>query len=410
MTKISNAVRRTDTVHDMAIALSAFGAPDGNTPPVERDSSGVPIAWRVVPFGPWTVTRDGETFVLLDVTEEVVASIIAQYKQKGSKVPIDSRHFLYRLAEKYHVEEIDVLRFLPDGAGTFGFGELERRQDGLWITNVEYVPLGRELIAEGIFRYFSPVIRGLSTRNWRVTSLAMENVPATDGQQGFAATAEERGFNDMNTLITRLDAFAANAESQHSKTLKEAPVKKLQVALTGLLGMDSIALGADGDADESVINKINELTQSLPGMRADGAIVGKVRDSLSLGAEAGESEIVGTLSGLVAKGSSYDSMKEKVDSLALEAEEGKLQKLIDQGLESGKLTNDQEINWIRAKKIDSVALAAYLEHAPVVVPQGQIDHKELKPDSDSVALTAEDIAYCQKHGYNQEEFAKSKKK
>ena len=389
---------------DLAIALSAFDSEQQI--PVERDASGIPVAWRIVAYGPWTVTKNGETFVLLDVTEAIIDQVIAYYAKKGVKVPIDSRHFLYQLAEKYGVDESDIIRLMPDTAGTFGFGDLEKRADGLWLTNVEYVPLGRELIAEGIFRYFSPVIRGLSTLQFRVTSVAMENEPATDNLYSFAAAAEDGPVN-IATLTAKIDAIAASAGANKlitaGNTRKETRMKKLLVAIAGLLGMDSIALGADNDADDSIIGKISAVKAQ---MAASGAFFGKVCDSLALSADAQPETVHAALQGLIAKGQAHDSLKAQVDSLALAAENDKRERLIAQGKADGKLSEGL-IPWAQTQ--DSAALAAYLDKAPVTVPVGQIQRDGLKPAGDSAALTAEDRQVCRAAGISEEEFLKTKK-
>ncbi|MHB9138184.1 MAG: phage protease [Victivallaceae bacterium] len=389
---------------DLAIALSAFGEPDYNSAvPIERDASGVPVAWRAIPYGPWKVTKNGETFVLLDVTEAIIDTIIAYYAKKGVKVPIDSRHFLYKLAEKYSVDEYDIVRLMPDTAGTFGFCDLEKRADGLWVTNVEYVPLGRELIAEGIFRYFSPVIRGLSTLQFRVTSIAMENEPATDNLYSFAAAAEDRPLN-IAVLSAKIDAIAASAEANKltaGNASKETPkMKKLLAAIAGLLGMDSIALGADNDADDTVIGKLNSLKPRV-------AFFGQVRDALALGAEAQPETVLAGLKGLIEKGKAGDAALARIDALELSAETEKRDKLITQGKADGKLSEGL-IPWAQTQ--DSAALSAYLEKAPVTVPLNSIDRSGLKASGDSVALTAEDRQVCKQTGISEEEFLAAKKK
>ncbi len=392
---------------DIAIALSAFGKYDYNADvPIERDPSGVPVAWRAIPYGPWKITQNGKTSVLMDVTEAAVDKIIAYYTKKGTKVPIDSHHFLYELAEKYKVDESDIIRLMPDSAGTFGFCDLEKRADGLWVTNVEYVPLGRELIAEGIFRYFSPVIRGLSTMQYRVTSIAMENEPATDDLFSFAAAAEDNPVN-LTLLTAAIDAIAASAEANKLTTAgnarKETPkMKKLREAIAGLLGMDSIALGADNDADESIIGKINDVKAQIT---ASAAFFGKVCDSLALGANAQPDTVHAALQGLIAKGQAHDTLKERVDALALAAETDKRDSLIAKGKADGKLS-EALVPWAQTQ--DSVALSAYLDKAPVMVQLGTVDRSGLKASGDSVALTAEDRKVCQLSGMDEASFLKAK--
>ena len=146
------------------IALGMFEMPETDDKeqmadiPVERDASGVPVAWRIFKLGVNEITQMNTSYSL-DFTGEVFDLIIAYFAEKGSRIPLDSHHFLYHLANRLQVDETEVLKLLPDGTATFGFGSLEKRPDGLWVTNVEYVTLARDLMAQGIFRYFSPVLR-----------------------------------------------------------------------------------------------------------------------------------------------------------------------------------------------------------------------------------------------------------
>ncbi|MCX6984701.1 MAG: hypothetical protein NT118_08130, partial [Lentisphaerae bacterium] len=182
--------------------------------PVERDASGVPVAWRIFKLGENSISQGSETFIL-EFTPEMFNQMIAYFAEKGAKIPLDSSHFLYYLAEKLQVSEDAIVKLIPDGQGTFGFGSLEKRPDGLWVTNVEYVPLARELMAQRIFRYFSPVIRGLVDGRLRVTSVAFINEPALNNLDAIAASAEKCSTGILPVSLFeiqgKLDAIAASA-------------------------------------------------------------------------------------------------------------------------------------------------------------------------------------------------------
>jgi phage I-like protein len=406
-----------DACNAVALGVQDLGAMAGGLPQaIERDASGVPFAWRLFPVGRTEITRNGNERIVLDFTPEMFQEIVGYFQEKGGKIPLDSRHFLYRLAEKFGVDESEVLRLLPYGRGTFGYADLELRDDGLWAVNVEYVPLARDLMAEGIFRWFSPVLRGLADGRLRITSVAFENEPAINNLDAIAASADTKPRTLTLAEIGRaVDAIAASANqisrNRHPKTepAKEKSVKKLLTALAGLLGMDSLSLGADQDAPEGVVEKIETLKNELPGLRkvksAADSFLGAVRDTLALGADADLNAAQGAILGLAEKARQADGLKTRVDALELAAETRKRDELIEQGRTAGKLTDGPQLEW--ARKQDSVALGAFLAVAPVVV-QGRIDRTHVTAP-DSVALSASDREVCKLIGIKEADFLATKK-
>lgn len=380
---------------------------------VVQDAQGVPIAWRLFAFRPFTITRSGET-MKGEFTEAAADAIIAHFRQKGERVPLDSKHFLFRLAQKHGVSEAEVLNLIPDGRGTFGFANLEKRGDGLWVVDVEYVPLAYQLMAEGIFRYFSPVVRGLSDGKLRITSVAFTNIPAIDDLDALAASAEEPAITDMNSLAASLDTVAGSAavNSRTAPNQGEKNVKKLLTAIGTLLGMtDAIALSDDGDAPDSIVDQLVTLSGEITDLRAlkgtQEAFLGKARDALALGAEADLGAVEGAILGLKAKGAQADTLKTQVDALVLEGETRKRQEVIDRGVAEGKLTPVMVENW--CKDQDAAALSAFLEHAPVIVAPGTVVDRSKLPGPDAIALTAEDKQVGAELGYTEEQMLAQKK-
>ncbi len=378
-----------------AVALGVFEMDDGSSATVERDASGVPVAWRIFKLGANEMTRGGESWTI-EFSDEMLDMIVAYYAEKGEKIPLDSEHFLYALAEKLKVPESEVARMLQKGTGTFGFAALEKRPDGLWVRDVEYLPLAKELIAEKIYRFFSPVLRGLSDGRLRVTSVAFINSPALNNLDAIAASAESTSVSSI---------FGNIAVNQQ----KEKGVNKILARLAGLLGMDSISLGADGSMPQGVEEKIDSVETELGALRQTkqglDKFLGSVRDSLALGAEGGLDVAEGKIIALSQKAANADQLKSRVDALELSAETDRKTRLIEQGQKDGKLAGGL-LEW--AKKLDSVALGAFLGSAPVIVPSGVIPRQNLT-EGDSVALTAEDRAVCKRHGLSEEEFLKTKK-
>lgn len=396
-----------------AIALGVVDL--GAVPAVERDAAGVPVAWRLFPIGRTEITRNGDERIALDFTREMFAAIVGYFQEKGVKIPLDSRHFLYRLAEKFRVDEIEVLRLLPDGRGTFGYADLELRDDGLWAVNVEYVPLARDLMAEGIIRWFSPVLRGLSDGRLRITSVAFENEPAINNLDALAAAAETPPCT-LAEIGRAVDSLAGGAHdhsqspNRNRQQQKGGNVNKLLSSLAGLLGLDSLSLGADNDAPQGVVEKIDGLKAELPGLRqakaAADTFLGAVRDALALGADADLNAAQGAILGLAEKARQADGLKTRVDALELAAETRKRDELIEQGRTAGKLADGPQLEW--ARKQDSVALGAFLAVAPVVVPVGQIPRDGLG-NPDALSLTAAERKVAGQMGLAEADVLASKK-
>ena len=104
---------------------------------VERDASGVPVAWRLLAPGENTLNKAGLPLVI-DLTPERLKQALGYYAEKGEKIPIDSSHYLSDLADAHDIAESEVERMIPAGVAAMGYGELEEREGALWITRVDW--------------------------------------------------------------------------------------------------------------------------------------------------------------------------------------------------------------------------------------------------------------------------------
>lgn len=378
MKKLLNSTCRDNVIALGQQEIAVGSMPAENRTVVLRDERGVPTAWRVFGFGPFRITRDALT---LDgeFLPEHAAAIMDYYREKGTRIPIDSEHFLFRLAEKLGKTETEALATIPGGKAAMGYGTLEQQADGLWIKDIEWVPFAYELMAEGIYRWFSPVIRGLSDGRYRITSIAMQNVPAVDNQTDVMAAGAESGDQGGKVPLYAVTGVV-------SPNQKGAAVKKLLAVLGAIVGSDVLALGADGEATPDLLGKLEILKTELPKLRADSALAKQVRDALALGAESEPAAVAGKLQALLVTSEAHGALKARVDAMELAAETDKRAKLIEQGKAQGKLTPDMIEKW--AKNQDSVALAAFLDAAPVIVAPGtRIDAARLTQDG-AVTVTA----------------------
>ena len=150
-----------------------------------------PKPFRLLKAGVNRLTKDGKPMTLTLSAEQLSAAADYQ-KAKGEKIPIDSRHALLYAAQKAGVEESEAAKQVDSGVAALGFAALEAREDGLYAADIELLPLATELFKQGSLRYYSPVIRGLDGQSpLRITSVAMDNVPALSQLPILAAGGEE---------------------------------------------------------------------------------------------------------------------------------------------------------------------------------------------------------------------------
>ena len=223
------------------------------------------------------------------------------------------------------------------------------------------------------------------------------------------------GMAGAGPVHANVDALAASINGilprNHSSKHKEPRMNKLLVSLASLLGMDSIALSADGTVPEDVAAKITTLAQEIPTLRAaqDGqtAFLGATKDALALSDDATLETAQAAILGLKAKADQADTLKTRVDALELSDKDRDKAAVIEQGKATGQLTQAMLDGWIG--KQDAAALTAFLKTAPVVVAPGEIPKEDLA-SPDTLPLTAEDIAVAKASGLDPEKVQEDWKK
>lgn len=309
---------------------------------------GAPKPFRLFRIGENALTQNGKDFKLT-LTPEDMDNIVEYQHKKGEKIPIDSRHALMLAAEKAHVTESEALQAVPSAVAALGFASLERRDDGLYASDVELLPLGAELFRQGALRYYSPVIRGLDGKSpLRVTSIAMDNVPALNNLEMLAASAEA----------------VSETQTPGSGKNKEVNMTRTEIALRKLLGDESLALS--DSTDEVVATKLEALSAEIPELRRKAA---------------------------------------EVDALKLAAETEQKKALIDKAVAENRVTNSEREGLM---KLSIAWLSAELPKRPQnAAPVNPLP--EEKDDDDADALSAEEKAFAEKMGLTAEQFLKSKK-
>jgi len=213
---------------------------------VERGADGLPRGWPLLRVGDNLVTRSRGMPVNLRLTPEDLASIVEYHEAKGAQIPIDCQHVISNLAIKLKIDEAELVKRLPRYTGVAGFGHLEVRGDALCMADVEWLPIGREVMMAGQFRYYSPTVRGLDGQSpLRVTSVALTNTPHLQNVADLAAgeTGEEetltpeqvlRAQEEITVTITK-EALMPDSTPTPPGTPAAAPEKKADAELLALL-------------------------------------------------------------------------------------------------------------------------------------------------------------------------------
>jgi len=370
---------------------------------VQRDEDGVPVAWRLFGFGPVEVTKDGQDFRGV-FTQEMGEMMMSHYRKKGAKLPVDSEHFLYLVSKKLGVPEIDLVNLLSRRNAAMGFGELALHDDGIWLENVEWVPLAREVLAEGLIRYFSPAVRGLQDGRLRITSVAMTNTPAINRMFDLVARGESED-------VSGAGAGRTPAKQGENARAKGAGMNKLLTLVGALIGLDEIALSDDGEAPSDVIEGLENLDKELAGLRAAATerteFMAGVKDALALADDAGLSVVQGKVLALAKAAEDSAALSERLQTIEKQVAAEKRHKLVDQGVAAGKLTPVMVEKLVPT--LDDVALSAFLEAAPVIAAPGRtVDKGELR-QPDEITLTADEKKVADQLGISHEDFLAQKK-
>ncbi len=322
---------------------------------VERSPSGIPTAWRLFKLGdnPLTLKGKAETLTL---GETSLRRIVEYHKAKGCKIPIDSRHFVSHLATKLKRDESELLKLLPDGTATMGFGSLEFRPDGLWLSEVEFVPAAAEMLKAGTIKYFSPTIRGLDgSEPLRVTSVAFDNEPCLNH---IPELTKVLTLAELSAAIQTLEKEAFMPETSKMTAEDQSAAQKRDAVVREVLNL------SENDSPETVRGKlvaIQEQAKLVPGLN------------------------------------------ERIKALELAEEQRNRETVLNKLLETGRLTNAMaETDYF--KNMDSVELSEYGKSVPEgsFVNTKKVTEAEKRPEApakkskifENLGLSENEIKQC----------------
>lgn len=357
------------------IALSA------ETQRVIRDENGVPVEWTLLKIGDNPLCQEGKDDNL-SLTAEQMREIMEYHRKKGELIPLDSEHYLYELANQKKLDESETLKMFPGGVAALGYGSLALSGEDLRV-KVKWTPAAYEFMKEKIYKYFSPVIRGIENGPLRVTSVAMTNTPA---------------INHLDALAASANLTPSDRSDKSGRSDRKESMGKLESALGRLLRRDSLALS--GETPEEEKDKIACEVEE----KAD--LFEQIKKLMGLAEEAGNSEIAAALKAIIDKAAGADEKQQKLDEMAASAEKAEHARLVAVGKSQGKITPANQA-WVDS--LDSKALSAALPHMAVEVNLKTITPATRRADDNDVALSAEEERIIRTLGIKKEDYLNEKK-
>ena len=327
---------------------------------VVRDENGVPVEWTLLRIGVNPISQEGRDGALV-LTADAMKQIMEYHNKKGELIPLDSEHYLFELASQKKLDEAETLKLFPGGVAALGFGSLALSGEELRI-KVKWNPKAYEMLKEKIYKYFSPVIRGLEHGPLRITSVAMTNTPAINNLDALAASS------------TKLSDGSDKSDKSDGKD----NMNKLERALKRLTGRDAVALGGELSEEEK-----NQIACEI---EEKASLIEQVKQLLGLKPGSSLDEVVAALKAETEKAKSADAKQAKIDELTASAEKKTHAELVARGRADRKIV-DADMDYVNS--LDSKALSAYLDHAAPKFP-APLDQKSVKRRVDAAALSAVD--------------------
>ena len=334
------------------VALASLG--------VELNAAdGAPVDFRIIPAGEFR-SWDGRPFdcPAWICNEEDGRRVVADLNARKSPRVIDYEH--------------STLHAKKTGAKALAAGwfkSAEWRDDGVWLIGVDWTSLAAKEIADKSYRFVSPVFSyDEATGHVQLLLLAaLTNDPGLDGLTDLAALAAELFLPTTNPL--------------------EISMNELLKKLLAALGLQETATEAEALAAVASI-KTNVATLSAQVASPDPA---KFVPIATLTALQGE----------------HASLQSQLATLSAEVGNGKLDKVIADGLAAGKLTPATEA-WARdLGKSNLAQLSAFITAAPVVVAPNTTQTNGQGEGGTVAALSADPKKVCELLGVSEADYQKT---
>ena len=355
-------------------ATLGFELPGGSEPPTE---------FRIFPFGEIKTSQGDFLF-----DEAAAEAVLAEAKEWGNQLSVDFNHQQPRAIEGA----------TPTGeAPAAAWFDLELREDGLWAINIQWTPDAAEALGKRQYRYFSPWLDydPDNGRIMRLNNLALTNVPATQDMEPIVATLA-RGqlaisWRDLQRELLRLlrakypdrylyleDVLVGADGNSGAAVYEEGDNEerfqigwRLDEAEAVLLEGDPIRVRTaytptpnGGEQMETVMAKLglSKSASEAEALSAVSALADRAEVSTQLATLTGKDSDAEALGVLEAWKQSHGRVAEVEAELAtIEAkrEEAELARLIEEGIEAGKLEpTDDKKAWAQEQGV--AGLKAYL--------------------------------------------------
>ena len=257
---------------------------------------------------------------------------------------------------------------------------------------VDWLPKARDMLAQGEYAYLSPVIRYDATSGAVLDLLlaGLTNTPALDV---------------LPALSARLRLVAEDMEDDPAQPSQHPEVSSMTIDLVKL--REALGLAADADND-AILTQAAALSARATELEAHLSALSADKDALSsqvaaLTAAPGASPDPA----LYVPKAVYDEAVAKLRGLAVTNDTAELDRLLQQGLSSGKIVGKAQADWLRGQGI--AALRVYLDGAPALAAltrtQTQGHERSSKADPQ---LSAEESAVLAQMGLDRDAYLKTR--
>lgn len=331
--------------------------------------SGAPEIIPIIPLG-HVVSSKGP----FDVDEESLRGMKAQIAQRGVDLVVDYEHQTLAGVQ----------------APAAGWVKDLSIKDGYIVAKVEWTPKAAQYLENKEYRYISPVIsaRKSDGKAMGLHSLALTNTPAIEDMKPIVNSdtfqEQEGGQNTMNELMQKI----AQLLGLGADATEDQIVEALTVALNDAKALkEAAAKGTPPAADDKVVaNKaVCELLDLKAGAPVDD-VAAKIMELKS--GKIGDVNVV-----------------EELKTLKQQSAEREAEDVVTLALKSGKITPAQK-EWAKSYALsDPKGFGSFVEKAPQIVPQGEIemgDVKSLKSDT----LDEATLLVCKQLGVSPEDAQK----
>lgn len=303
------------------------------------DVSGVPKEIRILPLG--NVHSQKGDFVVDDESFELIRE---HFKDRKLDLVIDYEH--------------QTLKDVQAPAGGW-IKDIYKTDDAI-CAKVEWTPKAEEYLKNKEYRYLSPVVivRKADRKAIELHSVALTNTPAIDGM---FAIVNSLNINDKKQGGIKMDLQEIAKLLGLPETATEEEIRK---ALQDAREPEDMKNGGGSGGDGGQGG-----TQACANKAADATIL----SMLGLKEDAKVEDVAASIMSLKAGGA---DVQKEVIALKEKLQKREAEDSVEAALKSGKITAAQK-EWAMAYALkDQEGFRAFVDKAPVVVPQGTMELKD----------------------------------